>query len=391
MQKIAFLLSHPIEYRAPLYKRLASENSFEFKVYYCWDFGVRSTYDSDFGKAFKWDLPLLDGYNYEFLRNYSLKPSSAFWGQINPGIITELIRNRYDGICIYGWNSFANWLAIITAVILGVPIYLQSESPLNQELMKSKKILKIKKIIFGWLFKRISGFLYIGSQNKDFYEYYGVSKDKLFFTPYAVDNERFFLNANRLLPLKTALRRQIGITSEQVVILFVGKLIEKKRPMSLLKAFNKLTYKNKALIFVGDGRMRPHLENFVVEEDVKNVHFTGFKNQLEINNYYAMADFLVLPSGMGETWGLVVNEAMCFGMPVIVSDVVGCSSDLVIDNENGFTVTLDDTDTLSSKILYLLSDEKMRKKFGINSLKRIKQYSYDADIDGINAALVKNL
>ena len=193
--KLAVLTSHPIQYQAPLFKLLAQHQEIDLLVYFCWKFGAEKTYDVQFGKDIEWDIPLLEGYKYQFFKNFSLRPSSDFWGQINPGIVVELIKNRPNAVLVYGWNSFANWIVFATAFLSGLPVLLHGENPLNQELLKSAWKRKIKKIILGWLFKRISVFLYIGEENKKFYQFYGVPEKKMFFAPYAVDNNRYITAA----------------------------------------------------------------------------------------------------------------------------------------------------------------------------------------------------
>ena len=190
--RLAYLVSHPIQYQAPLLKRISQEPDIDLTVYFCWDFGVKEkTYDKEFGRRIKWDIPILEGYKYEFLTNFSLNPSSNFWGQINPGIIWELTKHRYDAVLVFSWNSFTNWLAFFTAFIAKMLVFLRGENPFNQELFKSNFKRRIKKNVLGWLFKRIDVFLCIGEENKKFYQHYNVPESKLFFVPYAVDNERF--------------------------------------------------------------------------------------------------------------------------------------------------------------------------------------------------------
>lgn len=392
--KIAFLTSHPIQYQAPLFKKISSDLEIDLKVYFCWNFGIgKEIFNSEFGKKIKWDIPLMEGYKYNFLKNLSLKPSSGFWGQINFGIIKELIKGKYDAILIFGWNSFTNWLAFLTAFISKIPVILRGENPLNQELLKPRWKIRIKKIILDWFFKHISAFLYIGEENKKFYQYYGVSENKLIFVPYAIDNARFMKSSKSLMANHQSLRKKIGIGENDNVILFVGKLIDKKRPMDLLKAYYQLITNNQKLItkthllFVGDGILRSELEVYVKENNLKNVHFAGFKNQTELPEYYAMADLFVLPSGEGETWGLVVNEAMCFGLPVIVSDRVGCGPDLVRQGENGYIFLIGDISRLADYLKDILDNLKKRKLFGEKSLEIIKKYSYENDIKGIIKAI----
>ena len=386
--KFAILTSHPIQYQIPLFQELAKNSKIDLTVYFCWKAGSQKEYyDKQFGRKIVWDLSLLDGYNYKFLNNFSLRSSSDFWGQINPGIIVELIKNHPDALLVYGWNSFTNWLVFTASFIRKIPVFLHSENPLNQELLKSKWKIKIKKIILGALFKFISAFLYIGEENKKFYQYYGVPEKKLFFVPYAVDNSRF-IAVNKELRIKNyELRKKAGIGKSDVVILFVGKLIEKKRPMDLLKAYHQLIIHNSKfiihLLFVGDGALRSELENYIKEHNLKNVHFTGFKNQTELPKYYAMADIFVLPSGVGETWGLVVNEAMCFSLPVIISDIVGCGKDLVKNEKNGYIFPVGDVKKIAEHLADLIKNPKRRKLFGEKSLNIIKNYNHDRDIDGI--------
>ena len=386
--KFAILTSHPIQYQIPLFQELAKNSKIDLTVYFCWKAGSQKEYyDKQFGRKIVWDLSLLDGYNYKFLNNFSLRSSSDFWGQINPGIIVELIKNHPDALLVYGWNSFTNWLVFTASFIRKITVFLHSENPLNQELLKSKWKIKIKKIILGALFKFISAFLYIGEENKKFYQYYGVPEEKLFFVPYAVDNSRF-IAVNKELRIKNyELRKKAGIGKSDVVILFVGKLIEKKRPMDLLKAYHQLIIHNSKfiihLLFVGDGALRSELENYIKEHNLKNVHFTGFKNQTELPKYYAMADIFVLPSGVGETWGLVVNEAMCFSLPVIISDIVGCGKDLVKNEKNGYIFPVGDVKKIAEHLADLIKNPKRRKLFGEKSLNIIKNYNHDRDIDGI--------
>ena len=385
MKKIFVITSHPIQYQAPLFKFLAEDKGVDLTVYFCWDIGTQeASFDREFGQKVKWDIPLLDGYNYKFLTNWSFRPSSEFWGQINFGIVWEIWRNRPDVVIVLGWNSFTNWLAFAAALIVGTKIFLRGENPLNQEVGKSKWKLALKRIVLKPLFMAVSVFLCVGEENRKFYVSYDVPDKKLFFVPYAVDNDRFIKAAAGLKPKRKELRKKLlNITDDRPVILFLGKLIEKKRPMDLLKAFEMLNTKyhiqDTNLVFVGDGALRSDLETYVKEHDLNGVHFAGFKNQTEIPEYYAMADVFVLPSGPGETWGLVVNEAMCFGLPVIVSDMVGCGPDLVRNGKNGFIFHLGDANALADSLRDVLISPGAAEKFGEFSRNVVPEYSFETD------------
>lgn len=391
-KRIAVITSHPIQYQAPLFKKIVENGSLELNVYFCWDReGKSNSIDEEFGQSVKWDIPLITGYQSVFLRNYSPKPSSRFFGQINPGIVANIWKNKYDAVFVFGWNSFTNWLVFLTCFLLGTPVLLRGENPLNQEQFKAFWKIKIKKIVLGGLFRRISAFLYIGKENKEFYKFYGVDDKKLFFAPYAVDNGRFMVAGQRLRAEGKALREKMDISEDTVVILFSGKLISKKRPADLVRAFELLNdghlIQDVTLLFVGDGELRPELEVYVSEKKIMNVKFLGFKNQTEMPEIYAVSDILVLPSETGETWGLAVNEAMCFGIVPVVSDAVGCGKDLVHQGTNGFVFKLGDVNGLSSYLSNLINNKERRSIFGNRSLEIVSEYNYDLDIEALLSAI----
>jgi glycosyltransferase involved in cell wall biosynthesis len=386
-KKIAIFTSHPIEQQGPFFKVLAAEKDIDLTVFFAWDFGVQKPgFDADMKANIKWDIPLLDGYKHKFLKNLSLRPgSSRFWGEFNPGIIAEVWNGKYDAFIVYGWNCAGHWLAFLGAIISGTPLYIRAESPLNQELSKPSWLIGIKKLILGTLFHLAKGILYIGEENRKFYLYYGVKEEKMFFAPYAVDNERFFKEAERLVQNKANLKLAEGIHKDTVVILFLGKLIQKKRPLDLLQAYSRIKNANKALIFVGNGTLREELEDLKEKQNLENVFFVGFKNQTEISKYYALGDIFVLPSGEGETWGLVINEAMCFSLPIVAGNMVGSSPDLV--RQNGIVFQTGNVDELEIALGKFIENHAMRIAAGKHSKEIVENYSYHKDIKGFRSAL----
>ena len=244
-----------------------------------------------------------------------------------------------------------------------------------------------KKIILSNLFKKISAFLAIGKYNTEFYLDLGVTKEKIFLVPYSVNNDYFMSKAKELTPQKKELREKYNIPIELPVILFSGKLIDVKRPIDLLKAYHRLSKEIQAyLIFVGDGILRDELENYVKRNQIKNVYFMGFRNQTELSEFYAMADVFVLPS-IQEPWGLVVNEAMCFGLPVIVSDQVGANGDLVKHGINGYIYPCGSILMLADILRKLLTDKIERNKMSKASSEMIINWSYNEDLKGITKCI----
>jgi glycosyltransferase involved in cell wall biosynthesis len=251
-------------------------------------------------------------------------------------------------------------------------------------------------VILRILFKAVAAFLAIGQENKKFYEFLGVPEKKIFFVPYAVDNDWFIKKHRELRIRNYELRKELGIDPKAVVILFVGKFTPKKRPLDLLRAYELLTNDQRpttndkaALVLVGDGELRPALEHYVKSRKLPNVYFAGFQNQSQLPKYYALSDIFVLPSGLGETWGVVINEAMCFGLAVIVSDIVGCGPDLVKQAKNGYIYPLGDIARLANYLGELIENPDKTKAFGQKSFEIIQGYSYKSGVQGIINAMKK--
>ena len=384
-KKILYILSHPIQYQSPLLKKMAKQKEIDLKVLYLTKHTVGG-YDKQFGSKVKWDTPLFEGYNYEFIKNYAPKPavSGSFFGLINWGVIRKIKKEKPDIIIIHGWAYFTNWLIFLFSFLFKSKIWMRAESPLNQELKKKKVVLFIKKLIFQYfVFKLIDKFLYIGSQNKEFYKYYGVPEKKLVFAPYAVNNDFFSKEYLKLKPEKNKLKKELKIPEDHLVLLNVGKYMPKKHPLDIIEAFKQQKADNLSLIMLGEGILRKQMEDKIKQENINNVILTGFINQSEISKYYTIADVFILASTIGETWGLVVNEAMNFALPVISSDMPGSAYDLVVNNKNGFIYKTGNINKLQEYITFVAENNDFREKAKEYSVIKIKEYSYEVMVKNI--------
>ncbi|MHC2995248.1 MAG: glycosyltransferase family 4 protein [Candidatus Atribacteria bacterium] len=380
--KLAILTSHPIQYQAPLFKKLAQHPKIDLTVYFCSDHGVTKKVDPGFGVAFKWDIPLLEGYRYKFLKNYfPFISGNRLWLSVNLGIIKELWKEKYDAILIHGYVALSGWLAFLGTRLSKTPILFRGETILRPGQSRLKRV--VKSLCLKALFRKIDAFLPIGTRSREFYLAYDVPESRMFLTPYSVDNEFFHRKYKELIADKNKLKEKLGIPSEMPIILYASKMIPRKRAIDLLKAFKMVQEKrNAVLVFVGDGVERPVLESYTKEHNLKNVYFVGFKNQTELSEYFVVADVFVLPS-TNEPWGLIINEVMNFGLPIITTDKVGAGPDLVKDGENGFIYSIGDIERLAECLLTLLKELELRERMGRCSLEIISNWGYDACVEGV--------
>jgi len=282
---------------------------------------------------------------------------------------------------VYGWARATNWLAMTAAAATRTPLLLRGESNLLNPVSPVKKLLKSG--LLKPLFAATAGFLSIGRYNTEFYRNWGVPTDKIYLAPYAVDNDYWMARSASLGTRKSQLKRELGFDPDIPVVLFAGKLIAVKRPFDLLQAFDQVSKRVAAsLIFLGDGELRQELETYARQRGLTNVRFVGFKNQTEIAPFFALADAFVLPSGC-EPWGLVINEAMCFGLPVIASDKVGAGGDLVQPGVNGSVYPVGDVAMLSRHLEELLLNPALRHAAGQASGKLIQNWGISQSVDGV--------
>jgi len=389
--KVDWFISHPIQYFSPLFARLAKV--IDLHIYYYSDVSVKGKVDYEFGTKVKWDIPLLEGYGHTFLKNWSKRQSmhSRFGDAFNPSVIRKVFRSDADVIIVNGWSYASDWLVMLAAKLAGKKLWLRAETPMNQEVRKSKKLRFIKELLLGKILFRYfaTKFMYIGTQSRKFFEHYKVNSERLVFTPYAINND-YFQKAYWDIP-EANLRKTLGLPGDKKIILYSGKYIEKKRPFDLLEAFRRLNNDDYYLVMVGEGKLRSEMESFIKQNKLKNVKLTGFVNQGDIPAYYKIANVFVMCSGMGETWGLSVNEAMIFGTPLLVSETSGCSADLVKEGYNGFVFPEGDVDALRDRLLALLEEDGFRMEFGLVSRRVIKDFSIDSLAARIKLAVDKEL
>jgi glycosyltransferase involved in cell wall biosynthesis len=333
MNKILVFDSHPVQYRVPVWKSIEKIKPGALHVVYASDCSVRGHEDSGFGQFISWDEPMLEGYRNTILNCEKGEALSGWSSLTGKGIGQVLNKIKPEYVLLTGLNYRYDWLALWQSKKLNIPVFLRCETQ-DEASLRSKLKYNIRFVGYFVVYKWISKFLYIGELNKEHYLKHGVSIDKLFSATYATVDRFVELDLKTKNKWRLNCRTKSGIDESKLVIGFSGKLIPKKNPEILyetLKFLPRELLKNLCFYFLGSGELDETLKQraIAVEKEfgIKSF-FTGFVNQSEIASHYLAMDILVLPSRqLGETWGLVANEAMQAGCSVIVSDVVGCHKD----------------------------------------------------------------
>ncbi len=382
MKSLALIASHPVQYQVPWYRALATMT--DLRVFFAHRIGADEQARAGFGVAFDWDVPLFDGYAFEWLENVAARPGiDRFMGCNTPQLGRLIAEGRFDAVVVNGWNLLSYWQAIRAARRAGVPVMVRGDSQLVTARGRLRR--SAKRLIYPRLLGCFDAFLTVGQRSEDYYRHYGVSADRLFRSPHCVDNEFFARAADAARQLPDAVRRETGMPGDGVVFCFAGKLIEKKRPLDFLMALEQVrrTRPDVRGLIVGDGPLRSELEDYQRRHDTGCV-MIGFLNQQEIARAYVAADALVLPSSGGETWGLVVNEAMACGVPAIVSDEVGCAPDLIVDGQTGFTYACGSVPALAECLMRMASGTpEARRAMGRHATERVAGFTPQAAAAGV--------
>lgn len=375
--------THPIQYKAPLFRRLAAHPDVDLAVWYAMipDMAQQGV---GFGVPFAWDVPLLEGYRHVVLENQAKKPAvTEFRGCDTPEIYARLRRDRPDAVLVNGWVTKTCVQALWACQRLGIPCLVRGEA----NLLRSRA--GWKHALHRLLLRQYAAYLAIGLANREFYRFHRCPEDRIFWTPYAVDNEYFAAQAAARAGQRREIRAAFDISPESCVFLFAGKLEEKKHPLDLLEAVARLPGDLRArahVLVVGDGPLRNECEQMARAHRL-SASFTGFLNQSRLPDAYAAADVLVLPSDAGETWGLVVNEAMASGRPAIVSRAVGCCADLVEEGITGWTFASGAVQGLSEVLGKYMREMGLAARQGRAAAERILAFGYAQAVAGVLAAV----
>ncbi len=366
---------------------LAQRGLVTVKVFYTWgESSLSNKLDPGFGKKIVWDIPILDGYDFEFLENVSDNASSKHYnGIVNPDIVNKVNHWKPNAILVFGWK-FNSHLKVLIHFKNRIPIFFRGDSTLLSEPRRPSVSKMIRRLSLKWIYRHIDYALFVGSNNRDYFLRHGVKPSQLVHCPHAIDNARFKEPDHDYASKALQIKERLNIKEGEKVFLFAGKLDQNKNVILLIKAFNKLNLSSTHLVIVGDGNLETSLKQ--IARGNANIHFMGFQNQTVMPIIYRIGDVYVLPS-KNETWGLGANEAMASGCALLMSDTCGGAVDLLKDSKNGLVFRSNDMADLCDKLIHLSQTADLNEMKQFSKI-YIERFSFENICEAIET-LLKNI
>jgi glycosyltransferase involved in cell wall biosynthesis len=370
-KKIAIVTTHPIQYNAPWFRLLNAEPDVDVRVFYTWHIGDEKKPDAGFGKSVSWDIPLLDGYQYELVAPSTNVQNRSYRNMDSPGLENKIENWNPNVVLVLGHN-FRSHFRTMRYFKGKIPVWFRGDSTLLNESWGIKQFLR--RIALKYIYSSVDLALAVGTNNRNYFIKHGLKSNQITHVPHAIDNERF----GDVTHDETASTRrsELGFSDEDIVLLFAGKLESNKAPEDLAKAF-LIAAKNRPelqLLFVGSGPLESNTRSIL--GDNRRIRFLPFQNQTQMPSVYRIGDVTCLPS-YSETWGLCLNESMACGRAIIASDRVGATVDLV-SPESGFEFQAGNVEQLAqilsglpNRNALLNTGETCRRKVQDWSMKKI--------------------
>ncbi|MBS1662774.1 MAG: glycosyltransferase family 4 protein [Bacteroidetes bacterium] len=382
MKKLAVVATHPVQYHVPWLVRLG-ERDIHVKVFYTWEQSKNGiVFDSGFGKSIQWDIPLLEGYDHEFVTNTSRWPGlHHFKGLVNPDLISKIEEWGAEGVLVIGWNYHSH-LRCMRHFHGKIPVYFRGDSVLLHEKPGPKKWAR--RLFLTWVYRHIDYALYVGRNNKAYFIRHGMKPSQLIFSPQAIDIDRFSQPNTFYTQGAQQRKAELGIPSNHLTVLFAGKMQPVKNPFYMAELARACQDLPVHFILVGDGKLKRYVEQRC--QGMPNVTFMDFQNQRTMPIIYRMGDVYIMPS-VSETWGMGINEAMACERPVIATDRVGCAADLVLEGITGITIERDDLKKSVAFIREMCGDRQRLEEMGHAARALIQLFSFTQVIDSIALAM----
>ncbi|TNE48731.1 MAG: glycosyltransferase family 1 protein [Deltaproteobacteria bacterium] len=382
--KLGIFVTHPVQYHVPIWRQLAAFPELKVKVHFFSDHSVRGGMDPGFGVPVTWDTPLLEGYEHEFVsQTADINDRSTF---VLDDPVKLLREGQFDWVLVAGYTHPFEKQILRAARKLGIKIIMRGEfTDLKKpDYPQWKRVARY--VYLRWLYRKVNVFACIGYQARKHLQTHGVASSNIFFSPYSVNNAMFEEQKGKFSREDT--RKELGLSDDTFVFLYSGKLIPRKQVKVLVEAFAHLKHPEKAAFLVlGDGEEREEIVERGRELLGDRFLYQGFVNQSLLGQYFLASDAFVLPSDY-EAWGLVVNEAMQFGLPLVLSDMIGSHKDLLVSDETGYLFETGNVKSLAQSMDRMMESPQHAKEMGKNALHLVKSYSSEASAQGIREAIL---
>ncbi len=355
MKKVLFMTNVPSPYRVNFF------NEFGKKVELTVLFETK-TFEQ--GRQFNPSTEGVQNFKAVFLSEEQDGPT--FMRRLNKKIFGYLKKDSYDEIIVTNYSYATEMAAIIRMKFKGIPYYLETDGGM------AKKENFLKRALKRFLISGATGYFSPSAQSDDYLAFYGAKRDKIYRYPFTSLSEKDILSAVPNQAEKTAYREELGITEERI-ILSVGQFIHRKGYDVLLNACKDLPADTG--VYIVGGEATEEYLRLKEQLNLKNVHFVGFQKSETVAKYYKAANLFVLPT-REDIWGLVINEAMAYGLPVITTDKCIAGLALVKEGENGHIVPTEDIEALRRAMDKVLRNENLLK-MGEKSLEIIKEYTFE--------------
>jgi glycosyltransferase involved in cell wall biosynthesis len=382
-RRLAFVVSHPIQYYVPLYQWLARHGDVELKVFYTWHAATAPVRDHGFGQPIAWDIPLTEGYEHEAVPNTARDPGTHhFLGLRNPALAQRVLAWRPDAVHVTGWAWLSHLLLLRDLAHRGVPTLFRGDSHLL-DAERAGLVARAKALVRRQVFRWPTRFLYTGEANRRYYLAHGVGEARLCHAPHSIDAGRFAGPSHD--DAADRWRAELGIGPDRVALLYAGKFEARKRPLELMRAALGLADPRFLLIMAGAGELDAQVRELAAQAP-ERFRVLPFQNQSRMPALYRVGDIFVLPSAYGETWGLAVNEALASGRPVVVSDRVGCAAD-VVDDSCGRVFPRDDWAAMAAAIGALAASRAALERSRGAAALRARQFDIPVTARSVAACL----
>ncbi len=385
--RLAVVAPHVVQYHAPLYRQLARRPELDVRVLYLDRTGAEPTWDATMAATIDWDVPLLEGYAHELVRNISPRAAGGgFFSRVNPGLVPRLLGRRWDAVLIQGHGQLCYWLALLCARIRGCRVLYRGEATLRGSAGGPRD--GAKRAALSALWRQCDVVFYSCRGNRRFLRHHGCRPEQMALLPCAVDNDFFRRGRAALAGQEAAIRAGLDLPPEVPIVLNVGRHSTDKCQEHLLRALGRLAEQGleAAPVLVGSGPETPALERLAGDLELRHARFAGFVNQSEVSRYYAAADVFALTSAYDPS-PKVINEALNFELPIVCSDRAGTAGDLAVDGDNGFVYPWGDLEALARALRRLLADRGLRRRCGQRSLKLADAWSLEAGAEAVARAL----